>query len=421
MHNPQLTFNDRIESMLMASAVADALAGPHEGRPTQVTQRLLHEGCWQNTMDGYSKWYQSHWNVYQRQAIPGTVTDDTRLRTFITDAMIHSYKDQQGKLTKEYLAQFIYKRYRRATEIFEAAVVKWKQTEEASDIELLKERFLHQSFMWELVKVSTEVMLPGDEPPLLSPAFKRSEILTIKGQRSGEWKLEAVEPFAVRENIKTRFNDDSYERLEEWPIGLIALPPMAIYFPGSPAEAFQYIMEFDFFDIPDAHLYAAVFTAILADLLNGKPWPEMRSTLWANGLAAYFNCPPTERLSVMERNVADALAISEQFMPESNQIDRDRYTVFVETLHERFADGEVMMCRVDEMLPVTMAMIDYCTNLDLNNSLECAVNYGRDNDTLASLVGLLAGAQLDQKSIKEDWMQAITNANTNSEYWGVFA
>ena len=51
---------DRIQGMLLGSAIADALAGPHEGRRTEISQQFLHEGGWIDSMSSYNNWFQTH-------------------------------------------------------------------------------------------------------------------------------------------------------------------------------------------------------------------------------------------------------------------------------------------------------------------------------------------------------------------------
>lgn len=98
-------FCNRIYGMLMASAIADAVAGPVEGRSTRVTQDFLKGGNWIDYFSPYTPWFQHHWNVYQRYALPGTCTDDTRLRLMMSQFIIDNAK---SRLTKLQLAKNIF-------------------------------------------------------------------------------------------------------------------------------------------------------------------------------------------------------------------------------------------------------------------------------------------------------------------------
>ena len=79
---------DRIEGMLIASAIADAMAGPFEGRQTKVSQKFLEDGGWIDQFENYTPGFQHYWNVYSRNAQAGTFTDENRLRLLIAEALL---------------------------------------------------------------------------------------------------------------------------------------------------------------------------------------------------------------------------------------------------------------------------------------------------------------------------------------------
>ena len=60
-----------------------------------------------------------------------------------------------------------------------------------------------------------------------------------------------------------------YAKEQERPLGLIHLLPAAIYFPGRPEQAFEYILKIDFFDIKNAPYYPATICALIAEILCG--------------------------------------------------------------------------------------------------------------------------------------------------------
>jgi hypothetical protein len=158
---------DRLFGILMGGAVADAMAGPYEGRSTEESQQFLEDGGWIDRFNKpYSRWYQSHWNVYEQGAEPGTYTDDTRLRLFLVESMIQF--GEKEPFDKLYLANEIFEKYRVARTQYVDA-----------DKDVVKERFLEMWFWWELTKLASSVVIPT--PALLSPSAMREALVDASG------------------------------------------------------------------------------------------------------------------------------------------------------------------------------------------------------------------------------------------------
>ena len=401
----------RITAMLLASAIADAMAGPFEGRHTKDSQKFLMDGGWIDRFSPFTPAFQHHWNVYSRNAPAGTFTDDSRLRLLISQAMIKNDKKNSGhRMTKEFLANFVIEQYQIASTAFELA---WHIYEDVlNDLyknmmeQVGREKFLHLWFLWEIAKTATAVVIPKD-PPLYSPPAMR---ITDQEYSAKNWQLERVEPEKITQNIKASYNHDCYKNNEEMPLGLIALLPLSIYFPGDPASAFHYISEIDFFDILDADLYPAVVGAVLADLLGGSNWDEIMDQVAGNGLCTYVKSTNRIALNRLQQDINNALALSREFKTKPDPYSRKNYIQFVTLLHKNFAVGEVMMCTVDEMFSVSLAMMDYAPR-NLKQVIEMAVNYGRDNDTVASIAAGFAGASLGTDTIPAEWKQVVETAN----------
>jgi ADP-ribosylglycohydrolase len=402
---------DRIEGMFAASAIADAMAGPFEGRQTAVSQQFLEDGFWIDQLKSYSPPFQHHWNVYSSHAPAGTFTDDNRFRLLICDAMIEYAKQNDNqRMTKQFLADFIFRNYRAAMTAFELSGQIYKsrlgQIDENAAEQLCKEKFLHLWFLWEMTRTATEVFIP-DDPPLYSPPAIR-----IADQEWSEnWQLKKVMPKKVEHNIKASYNQDCYARGEEMPFGLIAQLPLSAYFPGDPLSAFHYILAIDFFDIKDADLYPATIVAILADLLGGTSWDTIMKKIKGNGLKEYVKCENRQGLQRLQRDVNQAISISRKFKKYPGPYCRENYIHFIKALHQNFAVGEVMMCTVDEMFSVSLAIMDYAPR-DLKQIIEMGVNYGRDNDTVASIVACYGGAALGLDSIPDEWKKIVETANS---------
>jgi ADP-ribosylglycohydrolase len=394
----------------MASAVADAMAGPHEGRTTAASEQFLNRGGWINQFDPYTIYHQHHWNVFPRHGSPGLYTDDSRLRLLLCQAMIENNETKiAARITKKELAGFIFNHYHSTRESFflslKTAGTAGKKHGLHSD-ESIKESFLNLWFLWEICKLASEVYIP-ETPKIISPGYERVD----RNQQAGDWRIRAVTPKYITSSIKNSYNDNSYHRGEEMPIGLIMLLPVAFYFPGQPAKAFSYVLEIDFLDIKKANLYAALMVAIIADLLAGTVWREIKERISNENLIAYVNHSSDERLHQIQSNINLAFEISSNFRRTSDPYERNNYIEFIKTLHTHFACGEIMMCTVDEMLTVPLALLDYAPIDNLRQVIELSINYGRDNDTVASLTAGLAGAASGPQSLPGNWQNTVQKAN----------
>lgn len=399
----QPEFCNRIYGMLMASAIADAMAGPVEGRSTQVTQKFLKQGNWIDYFSPYTPWFQHHWNVYQRHAPAGTFTDDTRLRLMMSQFMIDNAK---SRLTKLQLAKDIFSQYFSALQHFRKIDDKWKAgSAEAESIR--RERFLHLRFCWEMAKTATEVIVP---PEFYSPPYERINDKENYPDYCDQWHLEPVAPQKITENIKSSYHYDTYARGEEMPLGLIALLPFAIYFPGRPKEAFHYIREIDFFDIKNAWLYPAIAVALIADLLGGKNWQQTIDTALEKGLAKYVHTASSPALLEIQNGIEKAIVIAREHKKHSGIISRKEATSFIFSLHQAFGKNDTHLCTPQEMLFVPVALVEYAQD-DLDFVIELGVNYGRDNDTAASIAAAIAGACRSSKSLNRAWIKVVANAN----------
>jgi len=67
------------------------------------------------------------------------------------------------------------------------------------------------------------------------------------------------------------------------------------------------------------------------------------------------------------------------------------------------------MCTPREMFSVPVAIVDYAPD-DLKQLIERSVNYGRDNDTVASVSACLGGALMGP-SLPSAWQETVIKAN----------
>lgn len=59
----------------------------------------------------------------------------------------------------------------------------------------------------------------------------------------------------------------------------------------------------------------------------------------------------------------------------------------------------------EEMLSVPLAIADYSMELGLQAAVESGVNYGRDNDTVASFAETLVGAYRGMDDLRLEWIE----------------
>jgi ADP-ribosylglycohydrolase len=192
---------------------------------------------------------------------------------------------------------------------------------------------------------------------------------------------------------------------------MIALLPLAAYFPGNSVQAFKYIQETDFFDIGKAPYYAAFLTALISGFLSGISWREIRLEISQNRLHRYLSIEANESSENLSASVLSALRISDSFRKRKSFNWQRSYIDFVKNLHKSFAVGEKQMCTIDEIVSVTIALLDFGCEVSMREMIELAVNYGRDNDTIASICAALHGAQHGKDNIPGKWIHIVQSAN----------
>lgn len=410
-----LSFEHRVAGMLWASAIADALAGPHEGRSTEASQTFLKQGGWIDSFSEYTVWHQHHWNVYERRAPAGTVTDDNRMRLDMVGFMLDHARRSNSPLSREELADAVIQRYRKVRQAFLSIDAEYQAMEPPDSTlrEQRKQHFLAMRFAWEIFKTATSVRIP--QPPVLSMPYQRVSDDPRYGEYTPAWRLEPVESFAVTENIKSTYHFDSYAKGHVMPLGLIHMLPAAVYFPGDPAAAYRYIVSVDFFDIAEAPQFVGVACALLADLLGGTSWKDISHQLKQSSVATYVETESDSTLVTMDAGLQSALDTAQRYKGDSHANRRERAVAFLLSLHAECAVDEPIMCTVQEMLYGSVALLEFAGE-DLPLLIELGVNYGRDNDTIASIAATLGGAEMGAAALPQEWKSAVQSANPQYDF-----
>jgi len=411
---------DRIRGMLWASAIADAMGGPHEGRSTKVSQQFLQDGHWLDRFDAYTPWFQHHWNCYQSHAPAGTFTDDNRMRLAMAKFMIDHGKTSDRPMSRKELAAAVFAQYRRAVNDFNDWDRKYKQADTKADSEKInvtrKEKFLALWFGYELMKTASSVYVP-DNPPVATPPYKRVNETNPKSEYDTHWHLQAQAAVPITGDVKYQYHWNTYEKGLEMPLGLIHLLPAAAWFPGQPRDAFAYIMQNDFFDIKNAPYYPATTVALLAELLGGRPWASLSDQVLADGVEGLTAVARDSVIDFIDDGMRRAIRTARRFhaMPAKNK--REQAIPFIVELHKLFAQDGICMCTPPEMLFVTTALLEFAQD-DLNFLIELGVNYGRDNDTVGSIAATLGGAALGDSGLNRQWMHTVGEANAGYDING---
>ena len=417
----QSVFKERLSGMLYSSIVADAMAGPRKGRSIEATHNFLELGHWIKSFAPYSLKQQQNGEVYKQNAEPGTFTEESRMRILMAQILIENQKQRPCQpVLKEFLAKEIIRSYQNAFDdfmLFDSNYHKMIQEERPPFDEFRKQKYLKMAFLWELTKISTSVFIPQDVP-LFSPPYKIHHDNVIAVGIADDWHLDPVEPVLVQENIKSKFAQNAYAAGKEIPVGLVGLLPAAAYFSGNPVDAFQYIMDLNFFDIGTAPFYTAVLGAVVADLLGGKNWPDITQIIMDNGLDRYLGTEKNAVILSIEKEFNQAVVMARHFKNKSKMDKKEQLVSLIYELHYVAVDDS-NMCTVPELFFCTVALMEYAQDIPL--LIEAAANYGRDNDTLAFIAGSVAGAWLGVKNVPASWIETVEQANSEYPFKEIFS
>lgn len=117
-----------------------------------------------------------------------------------------------------------------------------------------------------------------------------------------------------------------------------------------------------------------------------------------------------EILSDMDIGLKTAIRTAQQFAGQSFSNRRDLAREFIIVLHQVCAVDEPIMCTVQEMLYGSVALLEFA-NGDLPWLIGVGVNYGRDNDTIASIAATFGGAAADVIALPQQWRNKVQTAN----------
>ena len=403
-----MDIHERVHGMLAASVVAEALAGPHIGPPAANGPDNYRKGGWIHQLAPYAKCSQSPFGVFPEEAPAGTLTSGSHLRLHIVQMMCNHQKRFPGeKLSREDIARGLCSRYQNRFNWFNRGWMKYNHMPNADREKFrgeVRAALTELLFWWEIAKTATRDFLPK-APPMFSPPAKQA---TSEADNS-DWEIQAASSKPVMAAATGSVFGDFYTHGAALPIGLIAYMHLAAYLPGQPAAAFDYLSQVNGLDAGEASLHTAVMGAMLADIIAGKTWLEIRGAILEKSLDQYIGTNSGSRLAHLESIMAAAFKISESTAGQ-NIASQSQVTAFIENLRKQFGSEGNLPGSPDEVLAVTMALLDFGINQDMSHILTAAVNYGPQSQ-VAPVIACLAGAASGAKEVPTEWLISIQEAN----------
>lgn len=363
--------DQRVAGLLWGSVVGDALGGPVEfARPDAVTDvlpgfrsrpdkrldaaglrrlavtlPLLPYGPFRPAAEPYGQW--------SPNAPAGTVTDDTRHKMVLIDALRRT-----GRLDRRSLAES-YLRFEARPEV--TTTPGWKALHERSFREFLL------SARWEIGERDLGLALP--------PSRMWGGLGTCCGQ--------------------------------------MALPPLAALYPGRPEAAYLAAYGMAWFDNGEAKDLNAAFVAGLAFALErAKPQsdPASRHGAWRAMLDAMAETDPLRygEIEYVERSLDATISRATAAARRANGSPAELYRLIEEGC------PRVQAWEAKFLLFKAVALTEFCRGEPLA-AMHLALDFGLDTDSAAQLMGAWFGALYGPELFPADWRQA-TGARLQADY-----
>jgi len=323
---------DRIHAAMVAAAIGDAMGGPVEGWDYEriqethgVVDRLLPYG--------FEPDYHNHFRT-----APGSVTDDTRLRQLVAEAITAGGgRARTGALPRRgNLVWRIVQAYHRAG------------TE-------LERGFLE------------EYALGG-----------------VYGEEKLIWGGRMTNGF------------------------LMANAPLGLICPGDPETAFALSYDVDFISDGYAKVAAAMGAAAVAAAMAPGATPEIVVEGALAAASAHRVEGPLTRSWAWYNHV---FTLNERMVRTAVEVAAEVGDVFAvrEAYYRRLRVSD-LGSEAAQTVAVALGML-VAAGGDLRQTIIGCVNYGRDNDSYATLAGAIAGAMHGMAAVPEDWRRIVEEAN----------
>lgn len=329
---------DRVLGMLVGSALGDAM-----GAPTEMWTRdaIQLEYGFVEDLDSMVR-EASPEGIWKANLPAGGTTDDTRWKNLAVDYLL---TQKSESLEPKDFASHIFKTY-------EGSLTKLKNTE-GTDVEPFENALQEANWLSEWAKVAA----PYRDANLGGYADSLSKFY------GGEMVC----------------------------AGLLYAPAIGAFYPGKPAKAYQEAYRISIFDLGYARDLSALAAALTASGMNPNATKDSLLASLRLDPEGYFQSRLVGRTS--HKLLKDALNIvreSKKLDSLSNRLSlgNPALTYAYTELDRRQQDmpfhaGEIYLQAITAML---------FTDFDFQGTLTFLTNYGRDNDTTASLAGGILGA-----------------------------
>ncbi len=351
---------DKVLGMLVGSAIGDAMGAPTEMWPRE---EIWIEYGWVNKLDSMVR-ETSPEGIWKANLPAGGTTDDTRWKVLI---MEYLGTQDKGGLNELRWARHIY-------EEFHGHLLQFKKLD-PNNPEDFERQQMKVWWLQEWAKVAK---------PLLDNDLMAYNI--------------ALNKFYGGEMVCG---------------GLLYSPAIGLFFPQQPEKAYQEAFKLSLFDIGYAKDLSALSAAMTSAAMHNKASPEkMLETIRSLDPENYFESRLVGRVAY--RILKQALEISAIATKESNPefpFGKDEPGVMkafelLDHYHQDmpFHAGEIF-------LQVLTAMI--FTEFNFEKTLQFLVNYGRDNDTTASLAGAILGTLWGFEALPDQLKNICIDTNKN--------
>lgn len=187
-----------------------------------------------------------------------------------------------------------------------------------------------------------------------------------------------------------------------------AITPVGIVNAGDPSRAYQ-----DAYNIASVHQHgleqgaaATVAAGVAAALAADSTIDGVLETM------------QTEAPDLLTRGIDLAITLADESDSVDAFVDRfydemlDWRWSPVEWNKDHYEAGELFSASSLEILPATVGILVFCGD-DTHRALVEAASFGRDSDTIASLVGSVCGAVHGASSVPDSWVETVERANSD--------
>lgn len=358
----------KVKGLLLGSFIGDALGGPIEfqGHPEiQATERppklwknneYINDIEIQKAIDRiYLREYRhlrpvpepyGHWGYH---AAPGTVTDDSRHKMVLMQALREANQKNIFPITEKTLAK---------------TYLNW-------------------------AKSKTVLSHPGYD--------------TLCQQ----WMYESY--LAINWLLGNRTPGKAYPIERMWNAlptcyGQMTLPPVAALYPGEPEKAYLAAYQLAYFDNGFAKDMIGALVAGLSKALVLDPNKLSNEQSWQEIIKAIRNTDPYNYKTVpwSERAVDRWLNLSDEFVKQSNGSPAKLF----ELLEKEFLYTTKWEAQVPFVIMFSVLKI---TNYNPLAALQLSIEWGWDHDSYAQLLGAFIGALHGDGLFKEEWKSTVTD------------